>query len=162
MSASQDKKRRQSERAEGVDKRSLAEREAAQKAKKERRTWTIIGIVIAVLAVIIILLNTNLLYTGTTAVTIGDDEYTNAEFQYYYYSALSNFEYNYGSYLSFLGLGVPAPAPEWGSMLSAGRAYIRDYSYMTLYPGLAIMVTVLSLNLIGDGLRDALDPKLKR
>lgn len=64
--------------------------------------------------------------------------------------------------LSFLGLGVPAPAPEWGSMLSAGRAYIRDYSYMTLYPGLAIMATVLSLNLIGDGLRDALDPKLKR
>ena len=64
--------------------------------------------------------------------------------------------------LSFLGLGVPAPAPEWGGMLSAGRAYIRDYSYMTLYPGLAIMVTVLSLNLIGDGLRDALDPKLKR
>lgn len=64
--------------------------------------------------------------------------------------------------LSFLGLGVPAPAPEWGSMLSAGRAYIRDYSYMTLHPGLAIMVTVLSLNLIGDGLRDALDPKLKR
>lgn len=64
--------------------------------------------------------------------------------------------------LSFLGLGVPAPAPEWGSMLSAGRAYIRDYSYMTLYPGIAIMITVLSLNLIGDGLRDALDPKLKR
>lgn len=64
--------------------------------------------------------------------------------------------------LSFLGLGVPAPAPEWGSMLAAGRSYIRDYNYMTLYPGLAIMVTVLSLNLIGDGLRDALDPKLKR
>ncbi|MDR0841560.1 MAG: ABC transporter permease [Christensenellaceae bacterium] len=64
--------------------------------------------------------------------------------------------------LSFLGLGVPAPAPEWGSMLSAGRSYIRDYSYLTLYPGLAIMLAVLSLNLIGDGLRDALDPKLKR
>ena len=64
--------------------------------------------------------------------------------------------------LSFLGLGVPAPAPEWGSMLSAGRLYIRDYSYMTLFPGLAIMITVLSLNLMGDGLRDALDPKLKR
>ena len=63
--------------------------------------------------------------------------------------------------LSFLGLGVAAPAPEWGSMLSAGRAYIRDYSYMTLFPGIAIMLTVLSLNLIGDGLRDALDPKLK-
>ena len=100
MSASQDKKRRQSERAEGVDKRSLAEREAAQKAKKERRTWTIVGSIIAVLAIIIILLNTNLLYTATTAVTIGDDEYTNAEYQYYYYSALNNFEMNYYSYLS--------------------------------------------------------------
>lgn len=64
--------------------------------------------------------------------------------------------------LSFLGLGVPAPAPEWGSMLSAGRLFIRDYSYMTLFPGIAIMITVLSLNLLGDGLRDALDPKLKR
>ena len=64
--------------------------------------------------------------------------------------------------LSFLGLGVPAPAPEWGGMLAAGRAYIRDYSYMTMYPGIAIMLTVLSLNMIGDGLRDALDPKLKR
>ncbi len=63
--------------------------------------------------------------------------------------------------LSFLGLGVPAPAPEWGGMLSAGRAYIRDYSYLTIFPGLAIMITVLSLNLIGDGLRDAIDPKLK-
>ena len=64
--------------------------------------------------------------------------------------------------LSFLGLGVPAPAPEWGSMLATGRDYIRDYSHMTLFPGLAIMITVLSLNLMGDGLRDALDPKLKR
>ena len=64
--------------------------------------------------------------------------------------------------LSFLGLGVPAPAPEWGSMLSTGRQFIRDYSYMTLFPGLAIMLCVLSLNLLGGGLRDALDPKLKR
>ena len=65
--------------------------------------------------------------------------------------------HHFGGAIELLGLGVPAPAPEWGSMLSAGRAYIRDYSYMTLYPGIAIMVTVLSLNLIGDGLRDALD-----
>ena len=64
--------------------------------------------------------------------------------------------------LSFPGLGVPAPAPEWGAMLSSGRQFIRDYSYMTLFPGLAIMLCVLSLNLLGDGLRDALDPKLKR
>lgn len=66
------------------------------------------------------------------------------------------------SSLSFLGLGVPAPSPEWGSLLSGGRKYIRDYSYMTLFPGLAIMITVLALNLMGDGLRDALDPKLKK
>lgn len=66
------------------------------------------------------------------------------------------------SSLSFLGLGVPPPAPEWGSMLSEGRAFIRDYSYMTLFPGLAIVITVLAINIIGDGLRDAMDPKLKR
>jgi len=64
--------------------------------------------------------------------------------------------------LSFLGLGVPTPMPEWGAMLSEGRAFIRDYSYMTLFPGLAIMITVLAINMIGDGLRDAMDPKLKR
>lgn len=66
------------------------------------------------------------------------------------------------SSLSFLGLGVPVPAPEWGAMLSSGREFIRDYSYLTLFPGLAIMITVLSFNLMGDGLRDALDPKLKQ
>ena len=63
--------------------------------------------------------------------------------------------------LSFIGLGIPAPRPEWGAMLSASRAYIRDYSYMCLFPGLAIMTTILSLNLLGDGLRDALDPRLR-
>ena len=63
--------------------------------------------------------------------------------------------------LSFIGLGIPAPRPEWGAMLSGARAYIRDYSYMGLFPGLAIMTTILSLNLLGDGLRDALDPRLR-
>ena len=66
------------------------------------------------------------------------------------------------SSLSFLGIGVPLPAPEWGAMLSSGRNYIRDYSYMTLFPGLAIMLTVVSLNLVGDALRDSIDPKLKK
>lgn len=63
--------------------------------------------------------------------------------------------------LSFLGLGIPLPAPEWGGMLSNGRKYIRDYPYMTIFPGLAILITVIAFNLIGDGVRDALDPKLK-
>ena len=66
------------------------------------------------------------------------------------------------SFLSFLGLGVPVPAPEWGAMLSSAREYIRDYGYLCTFPGIAIMVTVLSFNLMGDGLRDALDPKLKQ
>lgn len=63
--------------------------------------------------------------------------------------------------LSFIGLGVQPPTPEWGSMLAGGRSYIRDHMYIVLTPGLAIVLSVLSLNLIGDGLRDALDPKLK-
>ena len=63
--------------------------------------------------------------------------------------------------LSFLGMGVQAPAPEWGGLLAAGRSLIRDYSYLSVIPGLAIMLTVLALNLLGDGLRDALDPRLK-
>jgi len=64
--------------------------------------------------------------------------------------------------LSFIGLGIQPPYPEWGAMLSGGRQYIRDYAHLTLYPGLAIMLTILALNFLGDGLRDALDPKLKR
>lgn len=66
------------------------------------------------------------------------------------------------SSLSFLGIGVPAPAPEWGAMLSEGRQHIRDATYMCVIPGIAIMLTVLALNLLGDGLRDALDPKMKK
>ena len=66
------------------------------------------------------------------------------------------------SSLSFLGLGVPVPSPEWGALLSAGRKWVRKAPYMTLFPGLAIMITVLAFNMIGDGLRDAMDPKLRR
>ena len=66
------------------------------------------------------------------------------------------------SSLSFLGIGIPAPSTKWGALLSAGRSHIRDASYMCVIPGLAVMFTVLALNLLGDGLRDALDPKLKK
>jgi len=64
--------------------------------------------------------------------------------------------------LSFIGLGIQPPNPEWGAMLSGGRQYIRDYPHLTLYPGLTIMTTILALNFLGDGLRDALDPKQRR
>lgn len=63
--------------------------------------------------------------------------------------------------LSFVGLGVQPPTPEWGAMLSAGRSLIRYNWWLTLFPGLAIMITVYGFNLFGDGMRDALDPRLK-
>lgn len=62
--------------------------------------------------------------------------------------------------LGFLGLGAQAPTPEWGAMLSQGRGYIRTAHHVTTYPGIAIMLSVLGFNLLGDGLRDALDPKM--
>ncbi|MCG0238709.1 MAG: ABC transporter permease [Firmicutes bacterium] len=64
--------------------------------------------------------------------------------------------------LSFLGLGARPPDPEWGSMLSRAQAYIQVAPWVVTYPGLAIMVAVLGFNLLGDGLRDALDPRLRR
>lgn len=63
--------------------------------------------------------------------------------------------------LSFLGLGIAPPVPEWGSMLSAARQYLRSDWYMATFPGLFIMLTVYALNIVGDGLRDAIDPRLK-
>ena len=64
--------------------------------------------------------------------------------------------------LSFLGLGVPAHIPTWGSMLSEGRSYMNRAPWLTIFPGLAIFVTVFGINLLGDGLRDMFDPKLRR
>jgi peptide/nickel transport system permease protein len=63
--------------------------------------------------------------------------------------------------LSFLGLGAPPTTPSWGIMISDGREYFREYWHLTVIPGLAIAITVLGLNLLGDGLRDVLDPRLK-
>jgi peptide/nickel transport system permease protein len=63
--------------------------------------------------------------------------------------------------LSYLGLGTQPPTPSWGSMLSMGQGYLGDAPWISLFPGLFIFLTVLSINLFGDGLRDALDPKLK-
>ena len=63
--------------------------------------------------------------------------------------------------LSFIGLGAQPPSPEWGAMLSDGRSYLGVADHLTVFPGLAIFVTVLAFNLLGDGLRDALDQKLR-
>lgn len=64
--------------------------------------------------------------------------------------------------LSFLGLGATPPTPEWGAMLSEGRSYLRLAPWVTFFPGMAIFLIVVSFNLLGDGLRDALDPRLRR
>lgn len=66
------------------------------------------------------------------------------------------------SSLSFIGLGVQPPTPEWGSIMTVGRDYIRDFYPIVTFPGVAIMLTLFGFNLLGDGLRDALDPKLKQ
>ena len=66
------------------------------------------------------------------------------------------------SALSFLGIGVQPPTPSWGNMLTAGKDYLEFAWWLSLFPGLAILVTVVAYNLVGEGLRDALDPKIKR
>ena len=64
--------------------------------------------------------------------------------------------------LGFLGLGAQPPTPEWGAMLSDAREFIRSQTWIVTFPGLAILITVIAINLTGDGLRDALDPKMRR
>ena len=64
--------------------------------------------------------------------------------------------------LSYIGLGVQPPTPEWGAMLADARTHILNYPHLIMFPGLFIAFTVLAINLIGDGLRDAMDPKLRK
>jgi peptide/nickel transport system permease protein len=63
--------------------------------------------------------------------------------------------------LSFIGVGPPPPTPTWGNVIAEGRNYIREAPWISLLPGIAIGITVLGLNLLGDGLRDVLDPRIK-
>jgi peptide/nickel transport system permease protein len=63
--------------------------------------------------------------------------------------------------LSFVGAGAPPPTPSWGNILSEGRIYMQNAPWITIFPGVAIAITVLGLNLAGDGLRDVLDPRMK-
>ena len=63
--------------------------------------------------------------------------------------------------LSYLGMGIQPPTPEWGGMLNAGREFMQTDIYLLVFPGIAIILAALSVSLLGDGLRDALDPRLK-
>ena len=64
--------------------------------------------------------------------------------------------------LSYLGLGVQPPTPEWGSLLTSAKMYMRDAWHISVFPGVFLIIAVIAFNLLGDGVRDALDPKLKR
>ena len=68
----------------------------------------------------------------------------------------------YEASLSFLGIGIQPPTPSWGNMISAAQTFISFRAVYSIMPGVAIMITVIAFNIFGDGLRDALDPKLKR
>jgi peptide/nickel transport system permease protein len=65
------------------------------------------------------------------------------------------------SSLSYLGVGIPSYIPEWGNIMKAGSTYLETASWLAVYPGIAIILLVLAINFLGDGLRDAMDPKLK-
>ena len=77
-------------------------------------------------------------------------------------TALLGLNIIFAASLSYLGFGIPPPTPEWGGLVAAGREFARLQPWLMAFPGLAIMITVLGFNLLGDGLRDALDPKLKK
>ena len=64
--------------------------------------------------------------------------------------------------LSYLGLGVQPPSPEWGAILTTAKTYMRDAWHISVFPGMFLVVSVIAFNLLGDGLRDAMDPKLKK
>ncbi len=66
------------------------------------------------------------------------------------------------STLSYIGMGIQSPTPDWGNMLSGARAFIVGRPYLVLGPGIALLLTISAFNLIGDGLRDAMDPRLKK
>jgi peptide/nickel transport system permease protein/oligopeptide transport system permease protein len=65
------------------------------------------------------------------------------------------------SALGFLGLGVPSPTPEWGAMIGSGRIYLFSSPHIVFFPGLVISVTVIAFNMVGDGLRESLDPRVR-
>ncbi len=104
MSASKEKKLRREQREEGVEKRQVAQRDYAAKKKRNKIITTVVSIVVVVAIIAVIILNSNLFYTKVAAVTIGDESYTAAEFNYYYYNEYYQMVMTYGDYMSYFGL----------------------------------------------------------
>lgn len=129
MSASQDKKKRQAEREAGTEKRQVAAREAEEKARKTKMKWTFGTVVVILLVAVILIANSGLFYTVLPSVTIGDMKYTNAEYQYFYYSGYYKFVSSYGDYISYIGLDTSKPLSEQPCSFSEGQSwaeYFRD------------------------------------
>ena len=129
MSASTEKKNRQVSREAGTDRKSIAQREEEAKKKSEKKKWTIGMIAAAVLIIAVLLLNSSLMYTGTTAVKVGDQSYSPAEMNYFYAQQYYNFATQYGQYASMFGLDTQyglsgLKAQECGMMPDASW---RDY-----------------------------------
>ncbi|MCL1828420.1 MAG: peptidyl-prolyl cis-trans isomerase [Oscillospiraceae bacterium] len=116
MGASQDKRKRQNERAEGIEKHQVAARKKKEKLSKAKLKYSIVGAVVGVCIAAVLILNTNLFYTGTTAVAIGNQRYNTAEFNYYYTMSYYNYVNSYGEYISyFFDTSQPLRKQEYGS-----------------------------------------------
>ena len=130
MSASTERKNRAAAREAGTDKKTIARQEAEKKAAKSRRRWTIGSILVAILLIVIILLNSGFLYKHTTALSVGERNYSPAELSYTYLTQYSNFLSQYGSYASLFGLDSSQGAASLKSqecpMLGEGKTW-RDY-----------------------------------
>ena len=130
MSASTERKNRAAAREAGTDKKTLARQEAEKKAAKSRLRWTIGSIVVVILLIVILLLNSGFLYKHTTALSIGERNYSPAELSYSYFNQYSNFMSQYGSYASLFGLdssqGTGSLGQQECPMLGDGQTW-RDY-----------------------------------
>ncbi len=130
MSASTERKNRAAAREAGTDKKMLARQEAEKKAARSRRRWTIGSILVAVLLIVIILLNSGFLYTHTTALAVGNRNYSPAELSYTYCNQYTSFLNQYGSYASLFGLdtsgGISSLSEQSCPMLGEGQTW-RDY-----------------------------------
>ena len=130
MSASTERKNRAAAREAGTDKKMLAQQEAAKKEARSRRRWTIGTILVAILLAVIILLNSGFLYKHTTALSVGERDYSPAELSYSYLTQYSNFLSQYGSYASLFGLdssqGAASLSEQSCPMLEEGKTW-RDY-----------------------------------
>ena len=133
MSASTKRKERQAAREAGVDKKQLAAQREAELKAKSRTRWTLGGVAVVLLIAVILFLNSGFLYTRTTALTIGDDSYTPAEFSYQYANQYYNLVNQYGNYTSLIGLDTSLPRCYCCKNRTCNRTSKHNLSLMLVY-----------------------------